>query len=84
MATIGRSRALASINDRTFSGFLGWLMWGVVHIMFLVGFRSKMVVMMDWVWNYLVNERGARTITGDPQLKIKEVRGINMADLEDL
>ena len=83
MATIGRGRALASINDRTFSGFFGWLMWGVVHIMFLVGFRSKMVVMMDWVWNYLVNERGARTITGDPQLKIKEVRGINMADLED-
>ncbi len=83
MATIGRGRALASINDRTFSGFLGWLMWGVVHIMFLIGFRSKMVVMMDWVWNYLVNERGARTITGDPQLKVKEVRGINMADLED-
>jgi len=83
MATIGRGRALASINDRTFSGFLGWLMWGVVHILFLVGFRSKMVVMMDWVWNYLVNERGARTITGDPQLKVKEVRGINLADLED-
>jgi NADH dehydrogenase len=83
MATIGRGRALASINMRTFSGFLGWLMWGVVHIMFLVGFRSKMVVMMDWVWNYLVNERGARTITGDPKLKVKEVRGINMADLED-
>jgi NADH dehydrogenase len=83
MATIGRGKALASINNRTFSGFFGWLMWGVVHIMFLVGFRSKMVVMMDWVWNYLVNERGARTITGDPQLKVKEVRGINMADLED-
>ncbi|MBE9473399.1 MAG: NAD(P)/FAD-dependent oxidoreductase [Chloroflexi bacterium] len=83
MATIARGRALASLNDRTFSGFFGWLMWGVVHIMFLVGFRSKMVVMMDWVWNYLVNERGARTITGDPQLKVKEVRGINMADLEN-
>ncbi len=83
MATIGRGRALASINDRTYSGFLGWLMWGMVHIMSLVGFRSKMVVMMDWVWNYLVNERGARTITGDPQLKVKEVRGINMAGLED-
>jgi len=83
MATIGRGKALASINDRTFSGFLGWLMWGLVHIMFLVGFRSKMVIMMDWAWNYLVNERGARTITGDPELKVKEVRGINMADRED-
>jgi NADH dehydrogenase len=83
MATIGRGKALASINERTFSGFLGWLMWGLVHIMFLVGFRSKMVIMMDWAWNYLLNERGARTITGDPELKVKEVRGINMTDRED-
>jgi len=83
MATIGRGKALASINDRTFSGFLGWLMWGVVHIMFLVGFRSRMVIMMDWAWNYLLNERGARTITGDPELKVKKVRGINMADREE-
>ena len=83
MATIGRGKALASINERTFSGFFGWLMWGMVHIMFLVGFRSKMVVMMDWVWNYLANERGARTITGDPELKVKEVRGINMGEMED-
>jgi NADH dehydrogenase len=83
MATIGRGKALASINGRNFSGFFGWLMWGVVHIMFLVGFRSKMVVMMDWVWNYLVNERGARTITGDPQLKVKEVRGVSMFEAED-
>jgi NADH dehydrogenase len=83
MATIGRGKALAAINGRTFSGFFGWLMWGLVHVMFLVGFRSKMVVMMDWVWNYLANERGARTITGDPQLKVKDVRGINMADKQD-
>ncbi|MCJ7535449.1 MAG: hypothetical protein MUO57_07950 [Anaerolineales bacterium] len=62
---------MASIYGRTFSGFLGWLMWGMVHILFLVGFRSKMVIMMDWAWNYLANERGARTITGDPQLKVK-------------
>ena len=58
-------------------------MWGMVHILFLVGFRSKMVVMMDWVWNYLANERGACTITGDPELKVKEVRGINMGDVEE-
>lgn len=82
MATIGRGKALASINGRTFSGFFGWLMWGLVHIMFLVGFRSKMVVMMDWVWNYLVHERGARTIMGDPQMKVKEVRGIKRFDTD--
>jgi len=55
----------------------------VLHILFLVGFRSKMVTMTDWAWNYLANERGARTITGDPELQIKEIRGINMADLEN-
>jgi NADH dehydrogenase len=42
---------LASIYGRTFSGFFGYLMWGMVHILFLVGFRSKMVIMMDWAWN---------------------------------
>jgi NADH dehydrogenase len=83
MATIGRGKALASINQRTFSGFFGWLMWGLVHIMFLAGFRNKMVIMMDWAWNYLLNERAARTITGDPQLQIKEIRGINMAEWEE-
>ena len=83
MATIGRGKALASINGKTFSGFFGWLMWGMVHIMFLVGFRSKMVVMMDWVWNYLVNERGARAITGDPELMVKELRGVSMIDIEE-
>ena len=82
MATIGRGKALASISGRTFSGFTGWLMWGLVHIMFLVGFRSKMVVMMDWVWNYLAYERGARAITGDPQMRVKEVRGIKRFDTE--
>lgn len=83
MATIGRGKALASINGRTFSGFFGWMMWGVVHIMFLVGFRSKMVVMMDWFWNYLVHERGARAITGDPQVKVKEVRGLKRFDAQE-
>jgi NADH dehydrogenase len=83
MATIGRGKALASVNERTFGGFLGWLMWGLVHIMFLVGFRSKMVVMMDWVWNFLIHERGARTITGDPEMKVKEVRGVKRFDRGD-
>ena len=82
MATIGRGKALASISGRTFSGFFGWMMWGLVHIMFLVGFRSKMVVMMDWIWNYLAHERGARAITGDPQMRVKEVRGLKRFDSE--
>jgi len=49
----------------------------MVHIMYLVGFRSKMMVMMGWIWNYLVHERGARTITADPEVNIKRVPGLN-------
>jgi NADH dehydrogenase len=49
MSTIGRGKALASVNGRTFHGFLGWLAWGLVHLMFLVGFRTKVFVMFDRV-----------------------------------
>ncbi len=80
MATISRGRAVASIKGRTLGGFLGWLAWGLIHLMFLVGFRTKAMVMFEWVWNYLAHERGARIITGDPRTKIKEIRGAKMYD----
>jgi NADH dehydrogenase len=80
MATISRGKAVASIKGATFSGLIGWLLWGVVHIMFLVGFRSKVTVVLEWFWNFLTHERGARLITGDPEMKIKEVRVLNMFD----
>jgi NADH dehydrogenase len=80
MATISRGKALASVNGRTFSGFLGWLAWGLVHLMFLVGFRTKFSVLLGWTWNYLASERSSRLIAGDPELHIKEVRGARMFD----
>jgi NADH dehydrogenase len=82
MATIGRGKAVASIKGFTLDGFLGWLAWGLVHIMFLVGFQTKLVVMLDWIWNYMAFERGTRIITGDPSMKIKEIRGVEMYDPE--
>jgi NADH dehydrogenase len=83
MATIGRGKAIAWIGGKTLGGFLGWITWGLVHVMFLVGFQTKFMVMLDWVWNYLSFERGARIITGDPKLKIKEVRGIRSVDINE-
>jgi NADH dehydrogenase len=80
MATIGRGKALASVNGRTFSGFLGWLAWGMVHLLYLVSFRNKVSVLLEWGRNYLVSERSARLITGDPELKIKRIRGARMTD----
>ena len=77
MATIGRGKAVAWVNDRLLKGLLGWLAWGVVHVMFLVGYRNRITVMLEWVWSYFAYERGARLITGSAEVKVKEVRGIN-------
>jgi NADH dehydrogenase len=80
MATIGRGKAVSFVYGRLIAGFLGWLMWGMVHIMFLVSFRNKFAVIFEWLWSYLSNERGSRLITGDHRLNIKEVRGVRMYD----
>ncbi len=64
LATIGRSRAVAEINGLKFTGLLAWLLWSVVHIYGLIGFRSRLVVALSWAWSYLTFERGTRLITG--------------------
>jgi NADH dehydrogenase len=64
MATIGRKSAVADFGKLRLSGFIAWLIWGVVHVYFLVGFRNRVAVLMGWLWAYLTFERGARLITG--------------------
>ncbi len=66
MATIGRSRAVAQMLDGKvrFSGFMAWMAWLVVHLWFLIGFRNRTSVILNWFWNYLTYRRGARLITG--------------------
>jgi NADH dehydrogenase len=63
MATIGRSRAIAQAGRMQMSGFLAWLAWLFVHIMFLIGFRNRFVVLFTWAWSYFSFQRGARLIT---------------------
>jgi NADH dehydrogenase len=63
MATIGRSRAVAQTGKLRLSGLLAWLAWLVVHIWYLIGFRNRLVVMLDWGWSYFTYKRGARLIT---------------------
>ena len=75
MAMIGRGNAVAAIGKRHFGGFLGWVTWNVVHVMFLIGFGNRLLVMIDWFWNYVRHSRQARLITGDPKIHIKQVRG---------
>ncbi|MGH8093633.1 MAG: NAD(P)/FAD-dependent oxidoreductase [Chthoniobacterales bacterium] len=63
MATIGRNRAVADLNFVHFSGFLAWLAWLFVHIIYLVGFRNRIAVLFQWGWAYLTFNKGARLIT---------------------
>ncbi len=65
LATIGRNSAVAQFGRVRFEGFLAWLIWLVVHIMTLIGFRNRFTVMLEWAVIYLRYDRGARLITGD-------------------
>ncbi len=64
MATIGRSRAIAKVGRLEFSGFPAWVAWLSVHLLFLVGFRNKLSVLLSWSYSYLTFKRGARVIYG--------------------
>ena len=59
MAVIGKAKAVAQIGQRKVGGFLAWLLWGGVHIAFLIGFRNRIVVLLSWFWNWLLNARDA-------------------------
>jgi NADH:ubiquinone reductase (H+-translocating) len=63
LATIGRGAAVARIGRFKTSGFLAWLLWLFVHVLFLIGFRNRLIVMIQWAWSYFTFDRGARLIT---------------------
>jgi NADH dehydrogenase len=68
LATIGRAAAVAEFGKIHISGFLAWLSWLFVHIFFLIGFRNRLLVFIQWAWSYVTYERGARLITGSTYL----------------
>lgn len=63
MATIGRSAAVAQAGALKFTGFIAWVAWLFVHLMFLVGFRNRLAVLLQWAYSYFTYKRGARIIT---------------------
>jgi NADH dehydrogenase len=65
LATIGRSRAIAQFPHFQLSGLLAWWAWLLIHILLLIGFRNRAVVLLEWAWAYLTFQRGARLITDD-------------------
>ena len=74
MAVIGKNKAVAQIGKWQVGGFLAWLLWGGVHIAFLVGFRNRVQVLLSWFWNWVLDARDARLITGDADLNIRVPR----------
>jgi len=62
MVTIGRNAAVAHIFGLRLSGFIAWLIWLTVHLVWLIGFRNRMLVLVNWAWNYLTYDRGVRLI----------------------
>jgi NADH dehydrogenase len=63
MATIGRSRAIAWARGIKMSGFVAWLAWLFIHVFYLIGFRNRISVLLNWTWSYFFWARGARLIT---------------------
>ena len=67
LATVGRTYAVGKIGPLQLSGFPAWVVWAGVHITYLIGFRNRLLVLMQWAWKYLTWQRGARLITRDPR-----------------
>ncbi|HEY9770752.1 MAG TPA: NAD(P)/FAD-dependent oxidoreductase [Coleofasciculaceae cyanobacterium] len=71
MAVIGQNKAVADLNFGRFSGFVAWLIWVFAHIYYLIEFDNKLIVMIQWAWNYITLGRGARLITENPSLQLE-------------
>jgi NADH dehydrogenase len=76
MAVIGKAKAVVQIGAFKCGGFFAWLLWGGVHIAFLVGFRNRLQVLLSWFWSWLLNARDARLITGNARIAIKIPKGM--------
>jgi NADH dehydrogenase len=64
MATIGRRAAVAQVGRLQFSGFIAWVLWLTVHLIWLIGLRNRLLVLTNWAWNYITYDRGVRLIRG--------------------
>jgi NADH dehydrogenase len=64
LATIGRAAAVADFGRVRFSGYFAWLTWLFVHLMYIVEFENRLLVFVQWAWNYFTRNRAARLITG--------------------
>ena len=66
MATVGKYKAIGKIGNIEISGFIAWLFWSAIHILYLIGYRSKILVVIEWIFSYLFNKKGTRLIYREP------------------
>lgn len=75
MAIIGKNRAVAAVGNLRFFGFTAWTLWAVIHIAFIVGFRNRTRVLLEWFFNWLLSNRDARLIIGNERPRVRLPRG---------
>ncbi|MEL7339065.1 MAG: NAD(P)/FAD-dependent oxidoreductase [Bacteroidota bacterium] len=85
MATIGRNKAVVDFRKLHMSGFVAWLAWMFVHLLYLIGFRNKLVVFVNWVWSYFTYDKGVRIIIRPyPRKKVKEKRLLEHYEMDSV
>jgi NADH:ubiquinone reductase (H+-translocating) len=80
LATIGRSRAVAQFGRVRVSGLLAWTLWSCAHVYFLIGFRNRFIVALNWAWSYITFQRGSRLITG-LCARLEDMRQVQPAEI---
>jgi NADH dehydrogenase len=78
MATIGRAAAVADIRGLKFGGWIAWLLWVFIHILYLIGFRNRILVMVQWAWAYIGQRRSNRLITGEMDMHLSKPRAVSV------
>jgi NADH dehydrogenase len=79
MATIGHHRAVAEIGSMNLSGVIAWLLWSVVHVFLLIGFRNRVAVMGQWIWAYVTREGSSPLITEHQQAEAGSTRATHLS-----
>ena len=69
LAVIGQNKAVVDLGFAKFTGLLAWMIWVWAHVYYLIEFDNKLIVMLQWGWNYFTRGRGARLITGEAEIK---------------
>lgn len=84
MATIGRAKAVAQIGRACFGGIIAWLMWSLVHILFIVSFRNRLAVSLNWLIHWITWSRGARIISGDTKSILEDSKQAQNSYIENV